>query len=656
MLRPPWIALLAGALAACSDPAPDAPTIPARWWGDDAPPHTATMVMLPSQHEALLVHPDGDSVAFVDLDARTLVTEIALGPTPSVAPDGRWEPPIAPVAVALAPHRRRAFVVGRNDGSLHAIDLTARRVIARATVCTEPVGALVGPAEDSVLVACAADRELADVDPVTLAVRRRVALDHEPGAMALDDDARGLFVTHPMTGAVLRLDAVSLAVRDRGAVPEVPWTLHPIRAHGVPRAFTDLAVRPTTRELWTLHQLYSTTNSQPVLNFESTVFPAVTLLDATTPSHTPLRPTLSTDSRLAGVDGALLHIVSNPRALAFTPDGRFAVLANRNSESVTVLDASRGAEVGFFQDLAGRMVDAVVMAPDGARFWLNARNSGTVLTFALSPAGVPSPDGAPFASRVRDPMPETLRTGQWMFHNANDRYQAFPITVNHWLSCESCHPNGGTAAVTQRFEVGPRDTPDLRAGLDGFLMHTATRTGVGDFWRTIDVEQGGLFRPDDFEQGPLLDALTDYVVHAIAPLRAPRTDPAKVARGDALFHRDDVGCARCHTGPRGTDSGANNPTLSLAGEVRLYDVGTCALDGPWIDRPHRDVSQRPRDPCRFDTPTLHGVARTGPWLHDGSAATLLDVLTSRNAGGLHGNTAGLSRDDLDALLEYLRAQ
>ncbi len=655
MFRPSRLALLAGALVACSDPMPPA-QIPARWWGDDAPPHTATMVRLPAQHEALLVHPDGDSVAFVDLDARALVAEVPLGPTPTRRPDGRWEPPIAPVAVALAPHRGRAFVVGRNDGSLHAIDLATRRVVARATVCTEPVDALVGPGEDSVLVACAADRELADVDPVTLAVRRRITLDHEPGAMALDDDAEGLFVTHPMTGAVLRLDAVSLAVRDRGAVPEVPWTLHPIRAHGVPRAFTDLAVRPTTRELWTLHQLYSTTNSQPVLNFESTVFPAVTLLDATAPSRTPLRPTLSTDSRLAGIDGALLHIVSNPRALAFTPDGRFAVLANRNSESVTVLDATRGEEVGFVQDLAGRMVDAVVMAPDGAHFWLNARSSGTVLPFALSPSGVPTPDGAPFASRVRDPMPETLRTGQWMFHNANDRYQAFPITVNHWLSCESCHPNGGTAAITQRFEVGPRDTPDLRAGLDGFLMHTATRTGVGDFWRTIDVEQGGLFRPDDFEQGPLLEALTEYVVHAIAPLHPPRTDAAKVARGDVLFHRDDVGCARCHTGPRGTDSGANNPGLSLAGEVRLYDVGTCALDAPWTDRPHRDVSQRPRDACRFDTPTLHAVARTGPWLHDGSAATLLDVLTSRNAGGLHGHTAGLSRDDLDDLVEYLRAQ
>ena len=77
-------------------------------------------------------------------------------------------------------------------------------------------------------------------------------------------------------------------------------------------------------------------------------------------------------------------------------------------------------------------------------------------------------------------MPAELRTGQWMFYNANDRYQMFPITVNRWLSCESCHTDGGTAAATQRLAVGPRDIPDLRQGLDGFFMRTATRRDLSD--------------------------------------------------------------------------------------------------------------------------------------------------------------------------------
>lgn len=644
------------ALLACA-PTPEAPeaTIPTRYWGDGQAPHSAAMALDLEATVAVLPHPDSDTVAFVDLARRTILAEVALGPTPSLDRDGRWVPPVMPVSVAIAPHRRRAYVVGRNDGGLVALDLDTRRVVARAPACTEPVAVLVGPAEAQLLVACAADAELVALDARTLSLQTRAALPAEPGAMALTDGG-GLVVMHPHTGGVTRLDARTLRVVTRTTLAPGADRGHPLLAQGTPRALTDLAQRPGTQELWLTHTLLSTTTAQPSLNFETTVFPAVSVLDAEAPEGGRVRPLMTTDSRLAGIDGALLHIVSGPRAVAFTPDGLRALVLNLDSENLTVIDCARGEEVAFLEDLPGAMPDAIAVHPDGRRAWISARNAGVMIPLALDADGSVRVDGAAFPTRTHDPMPRALRMGQWMFYNANDRYQMFPITVNHWLSCQSCHMGGGSASVTQRMAVGPRDIPDLRQGIDGFLMRTATRRGLTDFWRTIQVEQGGSIRPDDDIFGPYFDALMDYVERAIPPLHPPHTDAALVARGRSVFERADVGCVRCHGGARLTDSGAANPSLDLAGEVRLWDVGTCVRDGPWPDLPHEDIARHGRDACRFDTPTLRGVGRTGPWLHDGSAATLRDVLTSHNGDGLHGATRHLHPDELDALVEFLRAQ
>jgi cytochrome c peroxidase len=81
-------------------------------------------------------------------------------------------------------------------------------------------------------------------------------------------------------------------------------------------------------------------------------------------------------------------------------------------------------------------------------------------------------------------------------------------------------------------------------------------------------------------------------------------------------------------GPRMTDSGNGNPMLDLSGKtapVLLHDVGTCAT-APYADRPSLAYDGSPRAACAFDTPGLLGVHDSAPYLHDGSAATLGDVV------------------------------
>jgi cytochrome c peroxidase len=59
----------------------------------------------------------------------------------------------------------------------------------------------------------------------------------------------------------------------------------------------------------------------------------------------------------------------------------------------------------------------------------------------------------------------------------------------------------------------------------------------------------------------------------------------------------------------------------------LHDVGTCVTGGDFPDQPAPDdVVGNLRGACAFDTPTLRGVFASPPYLHDGSAATLRDVI------------------------------
>ena len=124
-----------------------------------------------------------------------------------------------------------------------------------------------------------------------------------------------------------------------------------------------------------------------------------------------------------------------------------------------------------------------------------------------------------------------------------------------------------------------------------------------------------------------------------APDRPARAQPdfdAAAARGRVVF--ETAGCDACHAGPDYSDSAL------VAGVPVLHDVGTL---GPGSG------SRLGEALVGLDTPTLRGLYRTAPYLHDGSAATLEEVLTTRNPADQHGVTSGLSAAEVADLVTFL---
>ena len=146
-----------------------------------------------------------------------------------------------------------------------------------------------------------------------------------------------------------------------------------------------------------------------------------------------------------------------------------------------------------------------------------------------------------------------------------------------------------------------------------------------------------------------------------SPFRnADGTLTAAGIRGREVFRREDVGCAKCHAGSAFTDSRLPLPGESLppgpltvfpgAASFRtsqgflLHDVGT---KGPFSGFRMSDTLPG------LDTPTLKGLWMGGPYLHDGSAANLQQVLAVANARDKHGKTSQLTPGEMEDLLAYL---
>lgn len=123
---------------------------------------------------------------------------------------------------------------------------------------------------------------------------------------------------------------------------------------------------------------------------------------------------------------------------------------------------------------------------------------------------------------------------------------------------------------------------------------------------------------------------------------------AQEKRGYELFQSEACECFHCHSGFNFTDAVvyANSPADLKFHNTGLYNIGgTGAV--PTNNRGLIEFTAVPSDMGRFKAPTLRNIEKTAPYMHDGSIATLEDVIEHYAAGGRTistGPNAGVGRD------------
>lgn len=145
----------------------------------------------------------------------------------------------------------------------------------------------------------------------------------------------------------------------------------------------------------------------------------------------------------------------------------------------------------------------------------------------------------------------------------------------------------------------------------------------------------------------VVKALASFV-RSLISLRSPFDDYAYNANDDALsdsalrgmnlFFSEKLECHHCHGGFNFTQSTSHEKQLidrRPFHNTGLYNVETSpgVLGYPKVDSGLSEITTVERDNGRFRAPTLRNIAVSAPYMHDGSMASLSDVLDFYAAGG-----------------------
>jgi cytochrome c peroxidase len=115
---------------------------------------------------------------------------------------------------------------------------------------------------------------------------------------------------------------------------------------------------------------------------------------------------------------------------------------------------------------------------------------------------------------------------------------------------------------------------------------------------------------------------------------AALSDAAK--RGEALFRSDRLKCSQCHSGAMFTNAARweGSPTSA---DPEFFNTGLYNIDGagayPAPNTGLLAITGVPSDMGKFKVPSLRNIEVTFPYMHDGTVATLSDVIDHYAAGG-----------------------
>ena len=142
-------------------------------------------------------------------------------------------------------------------------------------------------------------------------------------------------------------------------------------------------------------------------------------------------------------------------------------------------------------------------------------------------------------------------------------------------------------------------------------------------------------------------------------------------RGADIFFGPRGDCARCHSGPLLSDGRFHNVGVEETDELlsdplrratRTYVLRRMGVEPMERDPGRYAVTKDPAHLGAFRTPPLRQVAQTAPYMHNGSLATLVDVIDFFTRGG--GEAAGrspllrpldLSTEEKEDLIAFLHS-
>jgi YVTN family beta-propeller protein len=643
--------------------------------GTGAAPRSSGSLAL-SQDDALLYAADTDNgiVGVIDTASQQKIAQVEVGR--------------APTRVLVGPDDT-IYVSNRGGRSVSVIRRGEWKVAQTLDVGVEPSGMALTPDGKTLLVVSATSRTMVETgtltafDTATLAARWELNVGSEPRGVAVigagDRAVVSLLKGDPSTGSpgsqVVEVDLKNARVvqRDLGLYAAANASRSSSSFSGLtstfrPSAMNDLVVTPDGNRVfaplvWAREDSIGRRPSSAggyysaggPCNVGAVATAGIVTVDTSstpTPQVDDLTACFSSGrvdenqdfpvSTLAPRSPTSSTAIQGPTVGVVDPTGNWLFVVNRESQNVAIVPTSRrtGDDLDFNRSgtsvrslvRVGAGADGIALSRDGARAYVYSQFDHRVDVLSAQGRGASAEVVRQGASIVvaQDTLPAPLAQGRRLFFDALDTRMSSAQTN---VACSTCHLDGREDGHVWQFPDGPRQTPALAgrrllatapyhwsgefSSLDEFNVHTITERMGG----------AGLSR----EAADRLDAFIDALPFGDNPMTTAM--PSEVAqRGRAAFEK--AGCAGCHAGALFTNN-------------RNADVGTLALAGANPDN-------GPVVTDGFNVPSLLGVGRTAPYLHDGTQGTLEERIFN-NPGDLHGVTSVLSAQEKSELVQYLKS-
>jgi mono/diheme cytochrome c family protein len=611
-----------------------------------------TMALDSARTHAWTVNVEEGTVSILDL-ATDAVTSVSVGGEPS-----RIAPIEAGMVVSL--RSERAVVVLDEAGGQ----------VRRLHVGAEPVGVVSSEDGKRFWVAVSQDDRVLEFDAVTLEELRAFDVLDQPEWLALHPSGRALFVASPSVRSVQRIDLRAGTVSDveLPGTERLPTETLPggetdagLPVDLTPRVTGDPAILPDGSALGLPVHYVDDTSEVTATDRDvpevggggygsssdlsvSRMNPAIVSI----PLDRHGEPEGEGEAIFAGAFGMESTVRSFLSSVTADPDGNAWLAPMEGSGHVVAVSTrpSGGDETDatftLMADTGGKGVVVTTLAEGG--FAVHGRSTvmvefgprsvafvdgSTALVHHWGERSVGTLDAAPLISDAQDGfqavhvldrsivveqsgLATDLEFGRRLFASATDERMA---GTGAGVSCATCHFEGRNDGLTWPLENGGRQTPSLVGGVSATAPMTWSddvASVAAEARLTSEGRMGG--------QG-LTHAESDAIGAWVETFRAvdnPAAESPEVTLGAEIFARPEVGCATCHSGERYTDNGS----ASILGGTPM------------------------------NTPSLTGAFATAPYFHDGSAATLRDVLEFSRSG-LMGDTSALTDAEMDALEAFL---
>lgn len=572
------------------------------------PKSPTALAIAPDQQTLYVAELTGSSVAVVKLPELQLKRRIDIG--------GK--------ATGIATYGNQLLVTStQNLGELLVIDPSSGKINQRVKVGQGAKSPVVDPARNLAYVCNYFKNSVSVIDLTSYQELKRIPVLRLPTSAVLNADGSRLYVANllPDGPSNVKHTAAKVSIID----PAKGEVIKHIELANGSNALRKISITPDGHYVFVTHTLARFLVPTTQLDRGWINTSALSIIDTRTESR---YATVLLDDISQGAPGSW--------GVEISPDQQHLYVAHSGTHELSIIDATKlmkkiaatenREDLEYDLSLMSNIRKRVQLPGNGPRALL-AHGSGVYsaqffsdeLTFTDFASGFNSPK-IQNLNMNPDLKISQVRQGEIFFNSASHCFQK-------WQSCNACHPDEARVDGLNwdLLNDGIGNPKNAKSLLFAHFTPPTTITGCRAN-AEVSVRAGvkhSQFAEVSEEEYEAVDAYLKSLRPEPSPhlINGQLSDAAK--RGERLFKSPSKGaCTACHNGKYLTDMQKHD----------MQNAGPADRTSTW------------------DTPTLREVWRTAPYLHDGRAATIKEVFTKDNHGGVKQR---LTPAQIEDLTEYV---